>query len=132
MSVIQSRDNRSYEAGADLSAEQFKFVAANEVNSTTGEVVIGIQAVDGGASTIGVLLVGTISEGTCTVTVTGRTMVLAAEGIPAGAPVTSDALGKARKADQVGDTILGTSIKNCSAGGFSEIELFLGGNVVAV
>ena len=131
MSVVQSRDNRTFEAYTDLSAEQFKFVEAGEVNPA-GEIIIQVTQTDGGAGVLGVLNSGAPSFGACTVTVTGRTMVQASGNIGAGAPVTSDASGLARKGDQVGDTVLGTCVKACSTGGYAEIELFLGGNVVEV
>jgi len=131
MSVVQSRDNRTFEAYTDLSAEQFKFVEAGEVNPA-GEVIIQVNVTDGGGTVIGVLNSGAPAEGACTVTVTGRTMVQASENIGAGAPVTSDNAGLARKGDQVGDTVLGKCVKSCATGGYAEIELFLGGNVVEV
>jgi len=129
MSVVQSRDNRTFEAYTDLSAQQFKFVEVGEVNPA-GEVIIQVNVTDGGGTVVGVLNSGAPQYGACTVTVTGRTMVQASENIGAGAPVTSDASGLARKGDQVGDTVLGRCVKSCSTGGYAEIELFLGGNVV--
>jgi len=129
MSVVQSRDNRTFEAYTDLSAQQFKFVEVGEVNPA-GEVIIQVNVTDGGGTVVGVLNSGAPEAGACTVTVTGRTMVQASENIGAGAPVTSDASGLARKGDQVGDTVLGRCVKACSTGGYAEIELFLGGNVV--
>ena len=131
MSVVQSRDNRTFEAYGDLSAAQFKFVQAGEVNDA-GEVIIQVTTTDGGDGVLGVIISGAPEYSACTVTVTGRTMVKASENIGAGALVTSDSSGFARLADQVGDTILGTCVKTCSTGGYAEIELFLGGNVVEV
>ena len=45
MAVMQSRNNRSYNAGGDLSAAQFKFVKVSGANvvvaATLGEVCLG-------------------------------------------------------------------------------------------
>ena len=47
MAVMQSRDNRSYNAGADLSSDQFKFVklgAGTVTRASTLWIVTGKQS----------------------------------------------------------------------------------------
>ena len=68
MAVMQSRDNRTFIAGENLSAAQFKFVTLE----SDGQVDLADAA---GENTIGVCLVGGAAGAAVTVCVSGSVMV---------------------------------------------------------
>jgi hypothetical protein len=122
MAVMQSRDNRTYVAGADLSAAQFKFVKISGAN-----VVVAGTA---GEQCIGVCIVGGASGAAVTVTRGGSVMVTAGATISAGAAVSTDAAGLA-KAAATGNIIMGYAREAGVNGQVIEIELISGGNASA-
>jgi uncharacterized protein YjlB len=122
MAVMQSRDNRTYTAGADLSAAQFKFVKISGAN-----VVVASSA---GEQCIGVCIVGGASGAAVTVTRGGSVMVTAGATISAGAAVSTDASGLA-KAAATGNIIMGYAREAGVNGQVIEIELISGGNASA-
>ena len=122
MAVMQSRDNRTYTAGADLSAAQFKFVKISGAN-----VVVAGTA---GEQCIGVCIVGGASGAAVTVTRGGSVMVTAGATISAGAAVSTDAAGLA-KAAATGNIIMGYAREAGVNGQVIEIELISGGNASA-
>lgn len=83
---MESRDNRTFTAGADLSTHQLKFVKGGPA-----------AAVLCGASEVasGVLLNDPANAGAATVCVGGKVLVKAGGAIAAGALVASDANGLA-------------------------------------
>ena len=122
MAVMQSRDNRTYIAGADLSAAQFKFVKISGANV--------ILAATAGEQCIGVCIVGGASGAAVTVTRGGSVMVTAGATITAGAAVSTDAAGLA-KAAAPGNLIMGYAREAGVNGQVIEIELISGGNASA-
>jgi len=122
MAVMQSRDNRTYIAGADLSAAQFKFVKISGANV--------ILAATAGEQCIGVCIVGGASGAAVTVTRGGSVMVTAGATITAGAAVSTDAAGLA-KAAATGNIIMGYAREAGVNGQVIEIELISGGNASA-
>ena len=123
MSVMQSRDNRTFIAGEDLTAAQFKFVTLE----TGGAVELADAA---GENAIGVCLVGGNTGAAVTVCVSGSVMVTAGGTIAAGASVQTDASGDAITA-AAGDVVLGYAREAAVDGQIIEIELIQGGNIVA-
>jgi len=119
---MQSRDNRTYIAGADLSAAQFKFVKISGANV--------ILAATAGEQCIGVCIVGGASGAAVTVTRGGSVMVTAGATITAGAAVSTDAAGLA-KAAATGNIIMGYAREAGVNGQVIEIELISGGNASA-
>ena len=89
MAVMQSRDNRTFIAGEDLSAAQFKFVTLE----SDGQVDLADSA---GENAIGVCIVGGAAGAAVTVTVSGSVMVEAGGTIAAGAAVQAGGDGTAR------------------------------------
>ena len=122
MAVMQSRDNRTFVAGEDLSAAQFKFVTLE----SDGQVDLADSA---GENAIGVCIVGAGSGKAVTVTVAGSVMVEAGGTIAAGAAVQAGADGTALAA-ATGDVVLGYAREAAVDGQIIEIEMIQGGNVV--
>ena len=123
MAVMQSRDNRTFIAGEDLSAAQFKFVTLE----ADGQVDLADSA---GENAMGVCLVGAAAGNAVTVCVSGSVMVEAGGTIAAGVQVQTDANGKAALAS-TGDVVLGYTREAGAAGQIIEIEMIQGGNVAA-
>lgn len=123
MAVMQSRDNRTFIAGEDLSAAQFKFVTLE----SDGQVDLADAA---GENAIGVCLVGGAAAAAVTVCVSGSVMVEAGGAIAAGAAVQTGADGTALTA-AAGDVVMGYAREAGVDGQIIEIELIQGGNVVA-
>jgi hypothetical protein len=122
MAVMQSRDNRTFIAGEDLTAAQFKFVTLE----SDGQVDLADAA---GENAIGVCLVGGAAGAAVTVCVSGSVLVTAGGTIAAGASVQTDAAGDAITA-AAGDVVLGYAREAAVDGQIIEIELIQGGNVV--
>jgi hypothetical protein len=102
MAYKNSQTSVTLEAGADLSAKQFFFVAM----SSDGQV----DPAGDGANAIGVLLNDPSAAGRAAeVCIGGLTRVSAGGTIAAGAAVASDAAGEAVTAAS-GDVILGTAV----------------------
>jgi len=124
MTVMQSRDTRTFEAGGDLSAAQFKFVSL----AADGQVDVTASA---GGNAIGVLLNNPSAAGyAATVVVSGDVMVKAGGTITAGDQIQSNATGEALLA-ATGDVVLGYARESAVDGQVMRIEFTTGGNVAA-
>ncbi len=123
MAVFQSRDTRTFEAGGDLSAGQFHFVAL----ASDGQVDIAGDGVDA----VGVLLNNPDAAGkAATVVVSGKVTVEAGASITTGAKIGSNAAGEAITA-ATGDIVKGYALEDGVDGQIIAIELINGGNVTA-
>jgi len=123
MAVFQSRDTRTFEAGGDLSAGQFKFVAL----AADGQV----DLCGDGAQAIGVLYNEPDAAGkAATVVMTGKTIVEAGASVTAGDSVASDADGNCVTA-ATDDVIMGYALEDAVDGQVFAIELIQGGNAAA-
>lgn len=123
MAVMQSRDNRSFIAGEDLSSAQFKFVTLE----SDGQVDLADSA---GENAIGVCLAGGAAGAAVTVCVSGSCLVEAGGTITAGAAVQVGADGTALAAAS-GDYVMGYAREAAVDGQIIQIELIQGGNIVA-
>ena len=123
MATMQSRDTRTFVAGEDLSAAQFKFVTLEAGN------VVDL-ADSAGENCVGVLLVEGAAARAVTVVMTGSVMVEAGGTVTAGAAVATDATGRAVDAT-TGDIIMGYAREAGVAAQVIEIELIQGGNASA-
>ena len=123
MAVIQTRDTRTFIAGEDLSAAQFKFVTLE----SDGQVDLADAA---GENCIGVCLVGGAAGAAVTVAISGKVMVEAGDTIAAGAAVQTDGNGDAITAAS-GDYVMGYALEAGVDGQIIAIELIQGGNIVA-
>ena len=123
MAVMQSRDTRSFVAGEDLSAKQFKFVTLE----SDGQVDVANAA---GENCIGILLNAPTAGAAATVAISGKVMAEAGGTIAAGAAVQADADGNALTA-AAGDVVMGYALEAAVDGQIMAIELIQGGNVVA-
>ncbi len=123
MAVMQSRDTRSFVAGEDLSAKQFKFVTLE----SDGQVDVADSA---GENCIGILLNAPTAGAAATVAISGKVMVEAGGTIAAGAAVQADADGNALTAAS-GDVVMGYALEAAVDGQIMAIELIQGGNIVA-
>lgn len=122
MATTQSRNNRTFIAGGDLSAGQFHFVTL----AADGQIDLSGD----GAAAAGVLLNAPVAAGdAATVTVQGLTTVTAGATIAVGAAVASNAAGKAITA-AVGDVVMGYAREAGVVNQVIQIELIQGGNVV--
>lgn len=117
MNYIQAR---SYEAGADLTESQFRFVKWD------GDSVVRAEA---GEAAAGVLLNDPNEDGAARVGYFGVLKVEAGDTVTAGAEVTSDADGKAVAAT-TGDIVLGIAREDAVVDQIMSIDFFLGGNEV--
>jgi len=122
MAVMASRDNRTFIAGVDLAAAQFKFVTLE----SDGFVDLANSA---GENCIGVCLVGGAIGAAVTVAVSGKVMVEAGGTIAAGAAVQTGADGTALTAAS-GDVVMGYALEAGVDDQIIAIELIQGGNVV--
>ena len=122
MAVMQSRDNRTFVAGEDLSAAQFKFVTLE----ADGQVYLADAA---GENAIGVCISGATAGKAVTVCVSGSVMVEAGGAITAGDQIQTGADGTALLA-ATGDVVLGYAREDGVDGQIIEIEMIQGGNVV--
>jgi len=123
MAVMQSRDNRTFIAGEDLSSAQFKFVTLE----SDGQVDLADSA---GENAIGICLVGGAAGAAVTVCVSGSCMVEAGGTIAAGAAIQVGADGTALTAAS-GDYTMGYAREAGVDGQIIEMELIQGGNIVA-
>ena len=123
MATMQSRDTRTFVAGEDLSAAQFKFVTLED----DGQVDLADSA---GENCIGVLLVEGEAARAVTVVMTGSTMVEAGGTVTNGGAVATDATGRAVDAT-TGDIIMGYAREAGVTNQVIEIELIQGGNAAA-
>jgi len=123
MATMQSRDTRTFVAGEDLSAAQFKFVTLEAGN------VVDL-ADSAGENCVGVLLVEGAAARAVTVVMTGSVMVEAGGTVTAGGAVATDATGRAVDAT-TGDIIMGYAREAGVAAQVIEIELIQGGNASA-
>lgn len=116
MATYESKLCITVEAGADLSADQFKFVqvAADEqvdVVSSAGGDAIGVLQNDPAAA-----------GRAATVCYAGVTKVIAGATVAAGAKIQSDASGQAITA-ATGDAVLGVALKGGAANEVIEVLL---------
>jgi hypothetical protein len=118
MAVMQSRDNRTLVAGADLSAKQFHFV---KTDAAMKAVVAGA-----GEEAFGVLIVQGTAGKAVTVTVMGKTMVECGATVAIGAAVSANAAGEAITST-VGDRIMGHAYEAGVDGQIIAIELIQAG-----
>lgn len=123
MAVMQSRDNRTFIAGENLSTAQFKFVTLE----ADGQVDLADSA---GENAIGVCLAGAAAGNAVTVCVSGSVMVEAGGAITAGDQIQTGADGTALLA-ATGDVVLGYARENGVDGQIIEIEMIQGGNLAA-
>jgi hypothetical protein len=123
MATMQSRDTRTFVAGEDLSAAQFKFVTLEAGN------VVDL-ADSAGENCVGVLLVEGAAARAVTVVMTGSVMVEAGGTVTAGGAVATDATGRAVDAT-TSDIIMGYARETGVAAQVIEIELIQGGNASA-
>jgi hypothetical protein len=120
MAVMQSRDNRSYNAGADLSSEQFKFVKLGAGTVTRASTL--------GENCLGILLNNPTSGNAATVCVSGKVMIkVGAVAVAAGAKLCTDANGLAKTAAS-SHIIMGYANEAGAAGQIIAMELIQGGN----
>jgi lipopolysaccharide export system protein LptA len=123
MAVMQSRDTRTFEAGGDLSAGQFKFVAL----AADGQVDLAGD----GAQAIGVLYNQPDAAGkAATVVMTGKVIVEAGDSVTAGDAIGVDADGNAVTA-ATSDITMGYALEDAVDGQIFAIELIQGGNAAA-
>jgi hypothetical protein len=121
-SFTENMKNRTYRAGADLSAAGLRFVArsgANVVRAGAGEAVAGVLIVPGTA------------DQAVAVAYDGVLQVIAGGSIDAGAAVTPDAEGRAVEAGE-GDVIAGYARQDAVVGQVVSIDFVLGGNAIPV
>ena len=124
MAVMQSRNNRTFVAGEDLSAAQFKFVTLE----ADGKVDLADSA---GENCIGVLLNDPDAEGkAATVCISGSVMVSCGGTVTGGGAVACDASGDAVDAT-TSDIIMGYARETGADGQVIEMELIQGGNASA-
>jgi hypothetical protein len=123
MATMLSRDTRTFVAGSDLTAAQFKFVSL----AADGQVDVTAAA---GGNAIGILSNNPNVGQAATVTVTGGYMVEAGGTITAGDQVQSSATGTALLA-ATGDVVLGYALEDAVVGQIMRIEFITGGNLAA-
>jgi len=123
MATMLSRDTRTFVAGSDLTAAQFKFVSL----AADGQVDVTASA---GGNAIGILSNNPNVGQAATVTVTGGYMVEAGGTITAGDQIQSSATGTALLA-ATSDVVLGYALENAVIGQVMRIEFITGGNLAA-
>ena len=123
MATMLSRDTRTFVAGSDLTAAQFKFVSL----AADGQVDVTAAA---GGNAIGILSNNPDVGQAATVTVTGGYMVEAGGTITAGDQVQSSATGTALLA-ATNDVVLGYALEDAVVGQIMRIEFITGGNLAA-
>lgn len=122
MAVTQSRDNRSLNAGADLSGSQFLFA---KLDAAADAVLCG-----NGEGTVGVIEVGALQGNACTVTHSGKVMVKCGGTVTIAGDVGIDAAGKAVDAAAT-DIIVGRAYEAGVTDQVIAIELILSENAKA-
>ena len=122
MAVMQSRDTRTYVAGEDLSAAQFKFVTLE----SDGQIDLADSA---GENCVGILLNDPASGNAATVVMSGKTLVKSGGTIAAGASVATNATGLAVTA-ATGNIVMGYATEAAVSGQTMAVELIQGGNAV--
>lgn len=125
MTVMQSRDTRSFVSGADLSTHQFKFVKMGTDQKVT-------LAAANGADVVGILINSPKADEVATVVMTGRVMVEAGSTIAVGARVMTDSTGRAKTysstpASGATHHEMGLAIDGATVGQMMAIELYQGG-----
>jgi len=120
---MQSRDNRTFVAGEDLSTAQFKFVTLE----SDGQVDLADSV---GENAIGVCIVSAGSGKAVTVTVGGSVMVEAGGSIDAGGAIACGGDATALTAT-TGNIIMGYAREAAVDGQIIEMELIQGGNAAA-
>ena len=123
MAVMQSRDNRTFVAGEDLSTAQFKFVTLE----SDGQVDLADSV---GENAIGVCIVSAGSGKAVTVTVGDSVMVEAGGSIDAGGAIACGGDATALTAT-TGNIIMGYAREAAVDGQIIEMELIQGGNAAA-
>jgi len=123
MATMLSRDTRTFVAGSDLTAAQFKFVSL----AADGQVDVTAAA---GGNAIGILSNNPDVGQAATVTVSGGYMVEAGGTITAGDQVQSSATGTALLA-ATNDVVLGYALEDAVIGQIMRIEFITGGNLAA-
>jgi hypothetical protein len=123
MATMLSRDTRTFVAGSDLTAAQFKFVSL----AADGQVDVTAAA---GGNAIGILSNNPDVGQAATVTVSGGYMVEAGGTITAGDQVQSSATGTALLA-ATSDVVLGYALEDAVIGQIMRIEFITGGNLAA-
>jgi len=123
MATMLSRDTRTFVAGSDLTAAQFKFVSL----AADGQVDVTAAA---GGNAIGILSNNPNVGQAATVTVSGGYMVEAGGTITAGDQVQSSATGTALLA-ATDDVVLGYALEDAVVGQIMRIEFITGGNLAA-
>jgi hypothetical protein len=117
MAFTENMQTRSYVAGSDLSAKQFRFVslaADGAVDATTD-----------GAAAAGVLLNNPAAAGAAGVAYDGRVTVVCGGTVTRGGAVASDSAGEAVDAT-TDDVILGYALETGADGQVITIELARG------
>jgi regulator of RNase E activity RraA len=124
MAVFDGRHTRTYEAGADLSAGQFRFVTL----AADGQVDLATN----GAAAVGVLLNEPNAAGrAATVAIAPAGVLVEAGGtITAGDEIAADADGVAITAT-TGDVVLGYAREDGVSGQIIRVDLISGGNTAA-
>tara|TARA_B100000768_G_C11284147_1_gene380823 strand:- start:7576 stop:7947 length:372 start_codon:yes stop_codon:yes gene_type:complete len=123
MSFIQSRDNRTVLAGADLSTDQFAMV---KYDANANAVICGA-----GEAPLGVLTVPAAATNACTVTVSGVVMVeVGTGGITLGANAATNASGHVIAAT-TNDVIVGTALEAGAVGNIIAMDISLANNISA-
>jgi len=117
MAFTENMQTRSYVAGSDLSAKQFRFVSL----AADGAV----DATGAGDAAAGVLLNDPAAAGAAGVAYDGRVTVVCGGTVTRGGEVASDAAGEAVDAT-TGDAILGYALETGADGQVITIELARG------
>ena len=117
MAFTENMQTRSYVAGSDLSAKQFRFVSL----AADGAV----DATGAGAAAAGVLLNDPAAAGAAGVAYDGRVTVVCGGTVTRGGEVASDAAGEAVDAT-TGDAILGYALETGADAQVITIELARG------
>ena len=108
---------RSFVAGADLSAKQYRLV---KLGTGTNEIVLASSATD---RIIGVLQEKPKLGQPGQVAILGTSKVVAGGTISKGDCITSDSNGRAIAATTAGDTVIGIALENAVSGDIFEILL---------
>lgn len=125
MASMNRKRSFTFEAGADLSSDQFKFVALS-----SGQVVLNTTA---GGSCAGVLITPADAQGKAVEVASGPgqiVKVLAGDAVSQDAKVQSDATGRAIAAAS-GDHVQGTALTAASGAGELIEVLLLSEHILA-
>ena len=116
MAFTENMQTRSYVAGSDLSAKQFRFVSL---------AADGAVDATGAGAAAGVLLNNPAAAGAAGVAYDGRVTVVCGGTVTRGGEVASDAAGEAVDAT-TGDAVLGYALETGADGQVITIELARG------